>query len=87
MIFGVSARRIVLTVTAGAVAVLAVLLVVLGWNSANNVATAASALAAVAGVGVAIWAALPAVSSGKRIRMSRTGRAIACGVPELGHRS
>jgi hypothetical protein len=64
----------VLMATAGVVAVLAVLLVVFRWDSANKVAVVVSALAAVAAVGVAIWAALPAVS-GKGWRVSRTGRA------------
>ena len=62
--------------TAGVVAVLAVLLVVMRWDSANKIAVVVSALAAVAAVGVAIWAALPAVS-GKGVRVSRTGRATA----------
>ena len=66
----------VLMVTAGVVAVLAVLLVVLRWDSANKVAVVVSALAAVAAVGVAIWAAMPSLS-GKGWRVSRTGRATA----------
>ena len=73
---GVNARRIVLLATAGVVAVLGVLLTVVGWDNANKIAVVVSTLAAVAGVGVAIWAALPAVS-GKGIRVSRTGRATA----------
>ena len=56
------ARRIVLMGTAGVVAVLAVVLVLLRWDTANKIAVVVSALAAVAAVGVAIWAALPAVS-------------------------
>jgi hypothetical protein len=70
------ARRIVLIATAGVVAVLAVTLVALRWDSANEIAVVVSALAAVAAVGVAIWAALPA-GSGKGMRISRTGRATA----------
>jgi hypothetical protein len=62
--------------TAGVVAVLAVLLVVLRWDSATKIAVVVSALAAVAAVGVAVWAALPVVS-GKGWRVSRTGRATA----------
>ena len=69
-------RRLVVLATAGVVAVLAVLLVVLRWDSANEIAVVVSALATVAAVGVAIWAALPAVS-GKGMRVSRTGRATA----------
>jgi hypothetical protein len=72
-----TARRMVLITTAGVVAVLAVLLVVFRWDSANKIAVVVSALAAVAAVGVAIWAALPAMSSGKGVRVSRTGRATA----------
>jgi hypothetical protein len=65
-----------LLATAAVVAGLAVLLVVLRWDSANKIAVIVSVLAAVAAVGVAIWAALPAVS-GKNVRVSRTGRALA----------
>ena len=72
-----SARRWAAMATAGVVAVLAVLLLVFRWDSANKIAVVVSALAAVAAVGVAIWAALPATSSGKGIRVSRTGRATA----------
>jgi hypothetical protein len=64
-------------VTSGAVAVLAVVLVVLRWDDANKIAVVMTALAAVAAIGVGIWAALPAVSSGKGVRVSRTGRATA----------
>lgn len=76
---GVNARRIVLLATAGLVAVLGVLLAVAGWDDANKIAVVVSTLAAVAGVGVAIWAGLPAVSavSGRGTRVSRTGRAAA----------
>lgn len=67
----------ILMATAGVVAVLTVLFVVLRWDSASKIAVAVTALAAVAAIGVAIWAALPTVSSGKGIRISRTGRAAA----------
>jgi hypothetical protein len=73
---GMSVRRMVLVATAGVVVVLAVLLVVFRWDSANKIAVVVSALAAVAAIGVAIWAALPAVS-GRGVRASRTGRATA----------
>ena len=66
----------VLMATAGVVITLAVLLVLLRWDSANKVAVVVSALATVAAVGVAVWAALPAVS-GMGVRVSRTGRATA----------
>jgi hypothetical protein len=66
----------VLVSTAGVVAVVAVLLVTLGWDSANKIAVTLSTLATVAAIGVAIWAGLPGVS-GKGIRVSRTGRATA----------
>jgi hypothetical protein len=72
-----NAPRMALVGTAGVVAVLAVVLVVLRWDDANKVAVVVSALAAVAAVGVAIWAALPAVRPGGGIRVSRTGRATA----------
>src|SRR5690242_15857359 len=72
-----SARRMVLIATAGVVAVLAILLVVFRWDSANKIAVVVSALAAVAAVGVAIWAALGAEPSSKSLRLSRTGRATA----------
>ena len=67
----------VMMVTAGVVTVLAVVLAVLRWDDANKVAVVVSVLAAVAAIGVGIWAALPAVSSGKGVRVSRTGRATA----------
>ena len=51
--------------------VLAVPLIVLRWGSANKIAVVVSALAAVAIVGVAVWAAVPAMSSGKGVRLSR----------------
>jgi hypothetical protein len=72
----VSARRWVAMVTAGVVAVLLVLLVLLRWDSANKIGVVVSALAAVAAVGVAIWAAFPA-ASGMSVRVLRTGRATA----------
>jgi hypothetical protein len=71
-----SARRMVLMATAGIVAVLAALLLLLRWDNANKIAVVMSALAAVAAIGVAIWAALPAVSR-KGVQVSRTGRATA----------
>lgn len=74
---GMNARRMVLGGTAGVVAVLAAALMVLRWDDASKVAVVVSALAAVAAVGVAIWAALPAVFSDGRMRVSRTGRATA----------
>jgi hypothetical protein len=75
---GVGVRRIVLITTAGVVAVLAVFLVALRWDSANKLAVVVSAVSAAAAVGVAIWAALPTVSaSAKGVRVARTGRATA----------
>jgi hypothetical protein len=76
MMSHMNARRSVLGGTAGVVAVLAVVLVFLRWDDANKVAVVVSSLAAVAAVGVAIWAALPAVS-GRGIWVSRTGKATA----------
>jgi hypothetical protein len=63
--------------TAGVVALLAVILLVLRWDDANKVAVIVSVLAAVAAIGVGIWAALPTVSRDGRVRASRTGRASA----------
>jgi hypothetical protein len=72
-----SSRRVVLTATASFVVGLAILMVIFRWDSANKIAVVVSALAAVAAVGVAIWAALPVMSSDKGIQVSRTGRATA----------
>ncbi|GAA1009678.1 hypothetical protein Aple_021880 [Acrocarpospora pleiomorpha] len=68
-------RRWVLAATAVAVAVLAVVFVVLGWERADKVASLASALAGVAAVGVALWAAWPMASGGGGLRVLNTGRA------------
>ncbi|MEU4555372.1 hypothetical protein [Micromonospora violae] len=70
-----SRRHIVLVVTGVLVAVLASAFVVLRWDSADKIATAASALAGVAGVGVALWAALPAARSTVRARETGATRA------------
>jgi hypothetical protein len=70
-----SMRRVVMIGTAAVVAVLAVVLVVLRWDAASKVAVVVSSVAAVAAIGVAIWAALPAVSPGRAVWVSRTGRA------------
>jgi hypothetical protein len=64
-----SARRMVMLGTAGVVAV------VLQWDEANKVALVVSAVSAVAAVGVAVWAAVPAVRPNGGIWVSRTGRA------------
>lgn len=72
-----SARRVALTGTLLAVAILAVILTALRWSEANKIATISSALAAVAAVGVAIWAAFPAFQGGKGVRVSHTGKATA----------
>jgi hypothetical protein len=77
MMICVRKRRMVLVATGGLVAVLAVVLMLLRWDSANKIATVVSAVAAVAAVGVAIWAAVPITSAGKGVRVSRTGRAVA----------
>jgi hypothetical protein len=68
------AKRVV-AVTCGAVAVLAVVLLILRWDDANKVAVVVSALAAVAAVGVTIWAALFRGGSRAGLRVSRTGKA------------
>lgn len=72
-----SARRIILLATAGVVAVLGLVLVAVGWDNAGKIAEVVSTLAAVAGIGVALWAALPAVSAAKGRRVSHTGHATA----------
>jgi hypothetical protein len=76
---GEMGRRVFVLVTAVAVVVLGVVLVVLRWDDANKVAVVVSALAAVAAVGVGVWAAWPAgggfSSSGWRV--SRSGSAFA----------
>jgi hypothetical protein len=69
------AQRVVVVVTSGVVAVLAVVLVALRWDSANKVAVVVSALAAVAAVGVGIWAALPRGGTRTALWVSRTGNA------------
>jgi len=74
-----STRRWVAVGTAAVVAVLAVVFAVVRWEDANKIASAVSALAGLAAVGVGVWAGLPAVSSGRRVRVSRTGRATARG--------
>lgn len=70
-------RRVALAATFVAVAVLAVVFTVLRWDMADKVATAVSALAGVAAAGIAVWAALPALSGGGGVRVSRTGKAVA----------
>ncbi|MGH3176679.1 MAG: hypothetical protein ACRDPF_22805 [Streptosporangiaceae bacterium] len=63
-----------LLATAVVVVVLAAIFMVVRWDTANELAVVISALAAVASLGVAVWAALPAVS-GRGIRAIRTGQA------------
>jgi len=55
----VSTRRLVLLLTALAVAALAVVYAWLGWDEASRIATVLAGLAAVAALGVAVWAGLP----------------------------
>lgn len=68
-------RRLILISTCGLVATLAVVLVVMRWDTADKIATGVSALAGVAAVGIAVWAAWPAASGARQVRVSRTGRA------------
>ncbi|MCG5468972.1 hypothetical protein LADH09A_002873 [Micromonospora sp. LAH09] len=77
-----SRRHIVLLITGLLIAALA--FVVLRWDSAGRFATAASALAGIAGVGVALWAALPAVRSGVRARGTGATRARGSGYANSG---
>ena len=58
-----SVRRLVLLLTALAVAALAVVFAWLGWDQAGRIATVLAGLAAVAALGVAVWAALPVARS------------------------
>ncbi|GAA2258667.1 hypothetical protein GCM10010402_12690 [Actinomadura luteofluorescens] len=68
--------RVTLLVTGLIVAGLAVLFLVLRWEDANKVATSVSALAGATAVGVAVWAAWPAVPR-PGVRVTRTGKATA----------
>ncbi|WP_203790414.1 hypothetical protein [Paractinoplanes rishiriensis] len=72
-----TAKRIVLLVTSLVVAALGTFFALARWDTASRVASVASALAGVAAVGVAVWAALPAV--GGRGHAVRTGSATAVG--------
>ena len=54
-----SMRRLVLLLTALAVAVLAAVFAWVGWDQAGRIATVLAGLVAVAALGVAVWAALP----------------------------
>jgi hypothetical protein len=54
----------VIAATAGAVVLLTVILLLVGRDTASQLSLIVGTIAAVAAVGVAIWAALPAVSSG-----------------------
>jgi hypothetical protein len=69
-----SRRHLVLLITGLLVAVLATAFVVLGWGSADRIATGVSALAGLAGVGVALWAALPGARPGLRVRGTGAAR-------------
>lgn len=72
-----SGGRVALLVTGIAVAALSTLLALLRWEDASKLATGVQALTGVAAVGVAVWAAWPAVMAPKGIRVSRTGKATA----------
>ncbi len=58
-----STRRLVLLLTALAVAALAAVFAWVGWEQAGRIATVLAGLAAVAALGVAVWAALPVARS------------------------
>lgn len=77
-------RHTVLLITGLLVAVLATSFVVLRWDSADRIATAVSALAGLAGVGVALWAALPGARSGVRARQTGATRARGSGYANSG---
>ncbi|MFJ7071901.1 hypothetical protein [Streptomyces sp. NPDC098781] len=73
------AQRVVIGVSAGAVAALAAVFSALSWDRADQVAGVISAPAGVAGLGAAVWAAQVSRGSGGQgtIRVSDTGRAVA----------
>jgi len=71
-----TARRVALLATCFVVAGLAGWFAVARWDQASWVATVVSTLAAVAGVGVAVWAALPR-SEERAVRVSDTGSSVA----------
>ncbi|MGW5556521.1 hypothetical protein ACWER9_04745 [Micromonospora sp. NPDC003944] len=77
-------RHVVLLVSGLLVSVLATTFVVLEWESADRIATGVSALAGLAGVGVALWAALPTTRSGARVRETGTTRARGTGYANSG---
>ncbi|WP_124778364.1 hypothetical protein [Micromonospora inaquosa] len=77
-------RHLVLLITGLLVAALATSFVALRWDSADRIATAVSALAGLAGVGVALWAALPAARSGVRARETGAARARGTGYANSG---
>jgi hypothetical protein len=54
-----STRRLVLLLTALAVAALAAIFAIVGWAQAERIAIVVAGLVAVAALGVAVWAALP----------------------------
>ncbi len=56
---GASTRRLVLLVTALAVAAVAAVFAWVGWDQAGRIATVMAGLVAVAALGGAVWAALP----------------------------
>jgi hypothetical protein len=70
-------RRIAVGATVLTVAVLAVVLRVLHWDTASKVVAVVSALSAVAVVGVTVWGALPGRSaeSTNHVAVRKTGRA------------
>jgi hypothetical protein len=67
-------RRLVLLLTALAVAALAAIFVWVGWDQADRIAVVVAGLVAVGALGVAVWAALSGERSA-RVRVSHTGRA------------
>ncbi|MDG4809500.1 hypothetical protein O7634_22360 [Micromonospora sp. WMMD1120] len=79
-----SRRHLVLLITGLLVAVLATTFVVLRWDSADRIATGVSALAGLAGVGVALWAALPGARPGLRARDTGAARARGAGYATSG---
>lgn len=72
----------VVGLTGGGVAALAVVFATLSWDRADQVAGVVSALVGVAGLGAAVWAALAGGSGTGRVRVSRTGAATTTGTGE-----
>jgi hypothetical protein len=80
-----SAGRAVLILTALAVAALAAVFAIVGWDQASRIATVLAGLVAVATLGVAVWAALPGrYPAGVRVSHTGSARASKGGIATTG---